>query len=184
VAKLPTYFCRWVALSKWREYTCRACHLWGSVPLQVDSWLTVYLCKLTAGWQCTSASWQLVDSVPLQVDSWLIVYLCKLTAGWQCTPVVRVWHLRRSLDDLQSLDRQLHTCVYDRKYSQLPVIPQLENISANGNSLQVGPPRIQPKNRKQHFTAVLYSLLLHLDSYISTLSNRRYCDFRYLSEIN
>jgi hypothetical protein len=59
-----------------------------------------------------------------------------------------VWHLRRSLDDLQALDRQLHTCVYDRKYSQLPVIPQLENISANGNSLQVGEKCIQPIKRR------------------------------------
>jgi hypothetical protein len=66
-----------------------------------------------------------------------IVYTESVTINVHEVSLCRVWHLRRSLDDLQALDRQLHTCVYDRKYSQLPVIPQLENISANGNSLQV-----------------------------------------------
>ena len=43
----------------------------------------------------------------------------------------RRWLIRRTLEDFQSLDRQLHTCVYDRRYSQLPVIHQLENIANN-----------------------------------------------------
>ena len=43
----------------------------------------------------------------------------------------RRWLIKRTLEDFQSLDRQLHTCVYDRRYSQLPVIHQLENIANN-----------------------------------------------------
>ena len=45
---------------------------------------------------------------------------------------LRRWFIRRTLEEFQSLDRQLHTCVYDRRYSQLPVIHQLENIQNNG----------------------------------------------------
>ena len=40
----------------------------------------------------------------------------------------RRWMIKRTLEDFQSLDRQLHTCVYDRRYSQLPVIQQRENM--------------------------------------------------------
>ena len=40
----------------------------------------------------------------------------------------RRWLIKRTLEDFQSLDRQLHTCVYDRRYSQLPVIHQRENM--------------------------------------------------------
>ena len=42
--------------------------------------------------------------------------------------IFRRWLIRRTLEDFQSLDRQLHTCVYDRRYSQLPVIHQRENM--------------------------------------------------------
>ena len=48
------------------------------------------------------------------------------------TSSYRRWLITRTLEDFQSLDRQLHTCVYDRRYSQLPVIHQLENIANNG----------------------------------------------------
>ena len=51
----------------------------------------------------------------------------------------RRWLIRRTLEDFQSLDRQLHTCVYDRRYSQLPVIHQLENIANNDKVSQSSP---------------------------------------------
>ena len=51
----------------------------------------------------------------------------------------RRWLIRRTLEDFQSLDRQLHTCVYDRRYSQLPVIHQLENIANNDKVSQSFP---------------------------------------------
>lgn len=49
----------------------------------------------------------------------------------------RRWVVRRTLEDFQALDRQLHTCVYDRKFSQLPTVPQEENIASNGQPHKV-----------------------------------------------
>ena len=34
----------------------------------------------------------------------------------------KVWHIRRTLADFTSLDRQIHTCVFDRKFSELPAV--------------------------------------------------------------
>ena len=38
----------------------------------------------------------------------------------------RSWVVRRSREDFVFLDRQLHSCVYDRRMSQLPQLPQLQ----------------------------------------------------------
>ena len=57
----------------------------------------------------------------------------------------RRWLIRRTLEDFQSLDRQLHTCVYDRRYSQLPVIHQLENIANNDKVSYSRPHRTMAK---------------------------------------
>lgn len=32
----------------------------------------------------------------------------------------RVWNIRRTYDNFRQLDRQLHKCIYDRKFSHLP----------------------------------------------------------------
>ena len=49
------------------------------------------------------------------------------------------WVVRRSYENFEFLDRQAHQCIFDRKYSQLPVIPQEENITPNnGQSHKVG----------------------------------------------
>ena len=48
------------------------------------------------------------------------------------------WHVRRTLEDFRFLDRQLHLCVYDRRFSNLAEIPDQENVSnANGITDQV-----------------------------------------------
>ena len=49
------------------------------------------------------------------------------------------WVVRRSYENFEFLDRQAHQCIFDRKYSQLPVIPQEENVTPNnGQSHKVG----------------------------------------------
>ncbi|GIX72523.1 rho GTPase-activating protein 32 [Caerostris extrusa] len=40
----------------------------------------------------------------------------------QVTSNGKSWQIRRSLDNFQMLDRQLHRCVYDRKFSLLKEI--------------------------------------------------------------
>ena len=48
------------------------------------------------------------------------------------------WVVRRSYENFEFLDRQAHQCIWDRKYSQLPVIPQEENVTpTNGRSHKV-----------------------------------------------
>ena len=49
----------------------------------------------------------------------------------QVTSNGKTWVVRRSYENFEFLDRQAHKCVFDRKYSQLPVIPQEENILPN-----------------------------------------------------
>ena len=49
----------------------------------------------------------------------------------QVTSNSKTWVVRRSYENFEFLDRQAHKCVFDRKYSQLAVIPQEENILPN-----------------------------------------------------
>lgn len=54
---------------------------------------------------------------------------------WFCVQVSsngKSWQVRRSLDNFQMLDRQLHRCVYDRKFSllkEITVQPQEQEVS-------------------------------------------------------
>ena len=41
------------------------------------------------------------------------------------------WVVRRSYENFEFLDRQAHQCIFDRKYSHLPIIPQEENVTPN-----------------------------------------------------
>ena len=57
----------------------------------------------------------------------------------QVTSNGKTWMIRRSYENFEFLDCSAHKCVFDRKYSQLPVIPQEENILPNnGQSHKVG----------------------------------------------
>lgn len=56
----------------------------------------------------------------------------------QVTSHSKSWIVRRSYENFEFLDRQAHQCIFDRKYSQLAVIPQEENvIPNNGQSHKV-----------------------------------------------
>ncbi|XP_067138233.1 uncharacterized protein [Centruroides vittatus] len=44
------------------------------------------------------------------------------------TNVSKTWSVRRSYENFQMLDRQLHHCVYDRKYSQLTELPSEDSF--------------------------------------------------------
>lgn len=58
---------------------------------------------------------------------------------WFCVQVTsngKSWQVRRSLDNFQMLDRQLHRCVYDRKFSllkEITVQPQEPEVSSAFN---------------------------------------------------
>lgn len=55
----------------------------------------------------------------------------ELRNNWFCVRVIsngRLWTVRRSYDNFRMLDRQLHRCVYDRKYSLLPELVPLEQL--------------------------------------------------------
>ena len=57
----------------------------------------------------------------------------------QVTSHKKTWVVRRSFENFEFLDRQAHQCIFDRKYSQLPLIPQEENVTpTNGQSHKVG----------------------------------------------
>lgn len=44
----------------------------------------------------------------------------------QITSYGKSWIVRRSYEHFRLLDEQLHRCIYDRKFSQLPLLPDHE----------------------------------------------------------
>lgn len=43
----------------------------------------------------------------------------------------RVWLIKRSYEDFRVLDKQLHSCIYDRRYSQLVELPKGVTLAVN-----------------------------------------------------
>lgn len=37
--------------------------------------------------------------------------------------------MKRSYEDFRVLDKHLHLCIYDRRFSQLPELPRLESLT-------------------------------------------------------
>lgn len=37
--------------------------------------------------------------------------------------------VKRSYEDFRVLDKHLHLCIYDRRFSQLPELPRLESLT-------------------------------------------------------
>lgn len=40
----------------------------------------------------------------------------------------RSWMVRRSYEDFRVLDKHLHLCIYDRRFSQLPELPRYDSL--------------------------------------------------------
>ena len=53
----------------------------------------------------------------------------------QISSLGRSWILKRSYDNFRFLDRQLHKCCYDRKYSQLPELPQEHSLATSNKEV-------------------------------------------------
>ena len=49
----------------------------------------------------------------------------------QITSYGKSWVLRRSYEHFRLLDEQLHRCIYDRKFSQLPLLPDEKSLLNN-----------------------------------------------------
>lgn len=49
--------------------------------------------------------------------------------GLQITSYGKTWILRRSYEHFRILDEQLHRCIYDRKFSQLPLLPDAAEVN-------------------------------------------------------
>lgn len=43
----------------------------------------------------------------------------------------KMWVLRRSYENFRMLDKQLHRCIYDRKFSGLHELPPEDNVPGN-----------------------------------------------------
>ncbi|KAK3851224.1 hypothetical protein Pcinc_042110 [Petrolisthes cinctipes] len=56
----------------------------------------------------------------------------------QVTSLGRSWVLRRTYENFRFLDRQLHRCCYDRKFSRLPELPPEENLPGEDREVSVG----------------------------------------------
>uniref|UniRef100_A0A672G8J2 Rho GTPase-activating protein 32 n=1 Tax=Salarias fasciatus TaxID=181472 RepID=A0A672G8J2_SALFA len=47
----------------------------------------------------------------------------------------RSWIVKRSYEDFRVLDKHLHLCIYDRRFSQLPELPRLDSLSDQTESV-------------------------------------------------
>ncbi|XP_034034794.1 rho GTPase-activating protein 32 isoform X2 [Thalassophryne amazonica] len=47
----------------------------------------------------------------------------------------RSWIVKRSYEDFRVLDKHLHLCIYDRRFSQLPELPRLDSLSDQSESV-------------------------------------------------
>ncbi|XP_030010677.1 rho GTPase-activating protein 32 isoform X3 [Sphaeramia orbicularis] len=47
----------------------------------------------------------------------------------------RSWIVKRSYEDFRVLDKHLHLCIYDRRFSQLPELPRLESLTDQSESV-------------------------------------------------
>ena len=74
----------------------------------------------------------------------------------------KTWLLRRNYDNFRSMDRQLHRCIYDRKFSALPELPPEDNISA-----PLGDPSVRCTLSAACFRSVRSSFLEHISARLS-----------------
>uniref|UniRef100_A0A4W6DVL8 Rho GTPase-activating protein 32 n=1 Tax=Lates calcarifer TaxID=8187 RepID=A0A4W6DVL8_LATCA len=47
----------------------------------------------------------------------------------------RSWIVKRSYEDFRVLDKHLHLCIYDRRFSQLPELPRLDSLTDQSESV-------------------------------------------------
>ncbi|KAM9853590.1 rho GTPase-activating protein 32 [Aulostomus maculatus] len=63
------------------------------------------------------------------LDSKELVFLVQVTCQ------ARNWLVKRSYEDFRVLDKHLHLCIYDRRYSQLTELPRYETLSDSVESV-------------------------------------------------
>uniref|UniRef100_A0A672RRG0 Rho GTPase activating protein 32 n=2 Tax=Sinocyclocheilus grahami TaxID=75366 RepID=A0A672RRG0_SINGR len=51
------------------------------------------------------------------------------------TPQGRSWIVRRSYEDFRVLDKHLHLCIYDRRFSQLPELPRFDSLRERAEAI-------------------------------------------------
>lgn len=60
-----------------------------------------------------------------------------LFGGYACiVPKGRSWIVKRSYEDFRVLDKHLHLCIYDRRFSQLPELPRLDSLTDQSEVLE------------------------------------------------
>ncbi|KAG7224651.1 hypothetical protein INR49_011404, partial [Caranx melampygus] len=47
----------------------------------------------------------------------------------------RSWIVKRSYEDFRVLDKHLHLCIYDRRFSQLPELPRIDSLTDQSESV-------------------------------------------------
>uniref|UniRef100_A0AAX7U0X5 Rho GTPase activating protein 32b n=1 Tax=Astatotilapia calliptera TaxID=8154 RepID=A0AAX7U0X5_ASTCA len=90
--------------------------------------------------ECAHFHYENVDFGTIQVQnmypfSQLFVFSL-LFGGYACiVPKGRSWIVKRSYEDFRVLDKHLHLCIYDRRFSQLPELPRLDSLTDQSESV-------------------------------------------------
>ena len=78
------------------------------------------LCRIS----CSISFFSRVLQIQLYEESGKFVESDGALVALQITSYGKSWIVRRSYEHFRLLDEQLHRCIYDRKFSQLPVLPE------------------------------------------------------------
>ncbi|CAG5875614.1 unnamed protein product [Menidia menidia] len=85
----------------------------------------------------------------------------------------RSWIVKRSYEDFRVLDKHLHLCIYDRRFSQLPELPRLDSLTDQSEaSLPPCVSRVvfREKQSIQSFIRITFSLLLKAETNTNSVS--------------
>uniref|UniRef100_A0A8C7CDW1 Rho GTPase activating protein 32 n=1 Tax=Oncorhynchus kisutch TaxID=8019 RepID=A0A8C7CDW1_ONCKI len=68
------------------------------------------------------------DAPPLSLETFSLLSF-PLADSLVFPPQGRNWIVKRSYEDFRVLDKHLHLCIYDRRFSQLPELPRFDSLS-------------------------------------------------------
>uniref|UniRef100_A0A8C2IS01 Rho GTPase activating protein 32a n=1 Tax=Cyprinus carpio TaxID=7962 RepID=A0A8C2IS01_CYPCA len=74
--------------------------------------------------ECAHFHYEIVDFGSVQVR----------VLGMTVLPIF-TWNVRRSYEEFRVLDKHLHLCIYDRRFSQLPELPRIDSLKDKAETL-------------------------------------------------
>lgn len=105
----------------WTNSFSTSCWMW----YNSDLYWQLHVCRVLGHWSSLLSSNAVLESIFVKFSYILVMAKCKLFIN----PKGRSWIVKRSYEDFRVLDKHLHLCIYDRRFSQLPELPRLDTLT-------------------------------------------------------